>query len=173
MIIAPATAADARAIGIVHVLAWHETYRGIVPDDVLASLNPAARAERWHRVITTEGGVFVLRDGARLLGFAAAGPNRDDALPQQGEIYTLYLLGEAQRHGHGRRLMAAMAGNLRDREITSAALWVASANTAACRFYDHLGGTVIGARTEQRGTWTLPCVAYGWDDLAGLLRFSA
>ena len=49
-----ASASDARAIGIVHVLSWHETYRGIVPDDILASLNPAARADRWHRVITTD-----------------------------------------------------------------------------------------------------------------------
>ena len=173
MIIQAATEADARAIGIVHVLAWHETYRGIVPDEVLAGLDPAARAERWHRVISTEGGVFVLRDGKRVLGFAAAGPNRDEALPQLGEIYTIYLLSEAQRRGHGQRLMAAMAADLRAREIGSAALWVAGANTAACRFYEKLGGVVVGERTEQRGAWTLPCVAYGWDDLAGLLHTSA
>lgn len=173
MIIEAATQADARAIGIVHVLAWHETYRGIVPDDVLAGLNPAARAERWHGVITTEGGVFVLRDGARVVGFAAAGPNRDAALPQQGEIYTLYLLGEAQRQGYGRRLMGAMAADLRARAIGSAALWVASANVRACRFYERLGGVVVGERVEKRGAWTLPCVAYGWDDLAGLLQTSA
>lgn len=171
--IAAATVTDARAIGIVHVLAWHETYRGIVPDDILAGLDPAARAERWHRVISTEGGVFVLRDGKRILGFAAAGPNRDEALPQQGEIYTIYLLSEAQRQGHGRRLMAAMATDLLARDIGSVALWVAGANTAACRFYERLGGVMIAERTEQRGTWSLPCVAYGWHDRAGLPQFSA
>lgn len=170
MIIAAATEADARAIGIVHVLAWHETYRGIVPDSVLASLNPAARAERWLRVISTEGGVFVLRHGARVVGFAAAGPNRDEALRQEGEIYTLYLLGEAQRQGHGRRLMSAMAADLRGRDINSAALWVAHSNTGACGFYEALGGIVVGQNVEKRGAWTLPCVAYGWDDLAGLIQ---
>ena len=170
MIIEKATEADARAIGIVHVLAWHETYRGIVPDSVLASLNPAARAERWMRVITTEGGVFVLRHGARVVGFAAAGPNREEALAQQGEIYTLYLLTEAQHQGHGRRLMSAMAGDLRGRDINSAALWVADPNTGACRFCEALGGTVVGHNVEKRGERTLPCVAYGWDDLAGLIQ---
>ena len=170
MIIEAATEADARAIGIVHVLAWHETYRGIVPDSVLASLNPAARAERWLRVISTEGGVFVLRHGKRIVGFAASGPNRDETLSQQGEIYTLYLLSEAQRRGHGRRLMSAMATDLRRREINSAALWVAEANIGACRFYEALGGTILGHNIEKRGTWTLPCVAYGWDDLAGLIQ---
>lgn len=170
MIIDRATEADARAIGIVHVLAWHETYRGIVPDSVLASLNPAARAERWLRVIGTEGGVFVVRRGAGLVGFAAARPNRDDKLPQQGEIYTLYLLSEAQRQGHGRGLMSAMSAYLRDHNIDSAALWVAEANAGACRFYEALGGSVIGHTTEKRGEWTLPCVAYGWDNLAGLIH---
>jgi ribosomal protein S18 acetylase RimI-like enzyme len=170
MIIEAATEADARAIGVVHVLAWHETYRGIVPDSVLASLNPAARAERWLRVIGTEGGVFVLRAGPRIVGFAAAGPNRDEQLPQQGEIYTLYLLSEAQRQGHGRRLMSAMAADLRRREINSVALWVAEANLGACRFFETLGGTILGHNIEKRGTWTLPCVAYGWDDRAGLIQ---
>ena len=172
MIIAAATEADARAIGIVHVLAWHETYRGIVPDSVLASLSPAARAERWLRVISTEGGVFVLRDGARVVGFAAAGPNRDEALAAQGEIYTLYLLSEAQRQGHGRRLMSTMAADPRRRDINSAALWVAEANRGACRFYEAAGGTAWGHRIEQRGEWTLPCVANGWADLAGLIQES-
>ncbi len=165
MIVAPATVEDARAIGIVHVLAWHETYRGIVPDEVLASLNPSERAGMWQRVIAGQGGVFVLREGARVVGFGSSGPNRDDSFTYAGMFNTLYLLGHAQRLGHGRRLMAAMARHLLAIGRTDAVVWVAEANQAACRFYERLGGTLAGRATELHEGWDMACVAYGWDDL--------
>lgn len=168
MMIAPATPADARAIGIVHVLAWHESYRGMMPDQVLASLNPAERAAMWERVITRQGGVFVLRDGAGIVGFGAAGPNRDSSLTHAGMINTLYVLSGAQRLGHGRRLMAALTRHLLDTGLPDAVLWVAEANDPARRFYERLGGTIVGHATELHEGWDMKCVAYGWDDLTGL-----
>jgi L-amino acid N-acyltransferase YncA len=170
MIVAAATEADARGIGVVHVLAWHETYRGMVPDAVLASLDPRERAAMWQRVITTQGGVFVLREGARIVGFGTAGRNRDASLPQAGMFNTLYLLGHAQRQGHGRALMAAMARHLLDTGLPDAVVWVAQANAAACRFYERLGGVLTGHATELHEGWDMVCVAYGWDDLTGLLQ---
>jgi len=169
MIIAPAAAADAHAIGVVHVLSWHETYRGVMPDQVLASLNPRERAAMWQRVITTQGGVFVLREGARIVGFGAAGRNRDDSLPHAGMFNTLYLLSHAQRQGHGRRLMAAMARHLLDTGLPDAVLWVAEANAPARRFYQGLGGVIVGHATELHEGWDMKCVAYGWDELTGLI----
>ncbi len=166
MTIEPATVADARAIGMVHVLAWHETYRGIVPDQVLASLNPRERAAMWERVITTQGGVFVLREGARVVGFGCCGPNRDDSFTYAGMFNTLYLLGHTQRQGHGRALMAAMARHLLATGRPDAVVWVAEANIAACRFYERLGGVLAGRATELHEGWDMACVAYGWDDLS-------
>lgn len=168
MIIAPATPEDARAIGIVHVLAWHETYRGRLPDQVLASLDPRERMAMWHKVIATQGGVFVLRAGPRILGFASCGPNRDDSFTYAGMFNTLYLLGPAQRQGHGRRLMAAMARHLLATGLKDAVVWSAEANAPACRFYERLGGTLAGRATELHEGWDMACVAYGWDDLSGI-----
>jgi GNAT superfamily N-acetyltransferase len=169
VIIAPATEADAFAIGAVHVLAWHETYRGVVPDAVLASLDPRERGATWLRVSATQGGVFVLREGTRIVGFGAAGPNRDKELAYGGMFNTLYLLSHVQRRGHGRRLMATMARHLLDTGFTDAALWVALANTGACRFYERLGGQIVAHATEQHEGWQMECAAYAWTDLSSLL----
>ncbi len=168
MIIEPATAADARAIGIVHVLAWHETYRGMMPDQVLASLNPSERETMWASVIAGSGGVYVLRDGTRVTGFGAAGRNRDASLPHAGMINTMYLLGEAQRRGHGRQMMGVLARHLLATGMPDAALWVANDNTGARQFYEKLGGAVVGHATELHEGWDMACTAYGWDDLTVL-----
>jgi ribosomal protein S18 acetylase RimI-like enzyme len=173
MIVEAATEADATAIGIVHTLSWHETYRGIVPDAVLASLDPKERAATWGRVIAKQGGLFVLRDGARVVGFGGAGANRDSSLPHAGMFNTLYILSHAQHQGHGRRLMSAMAAHLKAAGRDDAVLWVAAQNMPACGFYESLGGQVVGRATELHEAWQLPCVAYGWDDLTRLIQHGA
>ncbi len=174
MIISPApislaTEAASFAIGAVHVLAWHETYRGIVPDAVLASLNPRERGALWARVNAAQGGVFVLREGTRIVGFGAAGPNRDKELPQGGMFNALYLLRHAQRHGHGTRMISRLARHLLDTGSTDAVLWVAAANHGACRFHERLGGQIVAHATEQHEGWQMECVAYAWTDLTTLL----
>ena len=44
----PATEADAANLAQVHVQAWREAYAGMIPDAVLAALNPAQRAAMWR-----------------------------------------------------------------------------------------------------------------------------
>ena len=47
MFLRPAVLSDANAIAEVHVRAWRETYRGIMPDKVLDELSAERSAERW------------------------------------------------------------------------------------------------------------------------------
>ena len=58
-----AVAADAVAIARVHVESWRSTYAGIVPEEILASLNLDDRAEMWERMLAAEDGlIFVAED---------------------------------------------------------------------------------------------------------------
>lgn len=61
-----ATAADADAMGALHVRSWRYGYRGLVPDEVLAALNPAQRAQRWRETLALPG------DSAVFLGCGPA-----------------------------------------------------------------------------------------------------
>jgi hypothetical protein len=47
-------------------------------------------------------------------------------------------------------------------------LWVLRDNLPARRFYEELGGTLIGERTDRREMAELPEVAYGWRDIRRL-----
>ena len=112
MTIRPATPQDAEAIAALHVQAWRESYPGLVPEAVLAALDPARRAEVWRAVIP-RGGVFLGCDRSEPVGFVAWGPQGDAVLPFGAEITALYVLRRAQWRGLGRRLMAAAMADMR------------------------------------------------------------
>lgn len=43
-----ATVADAEGIAHIHVASWRSTYRGIMPDALLAGLSMERRAANWR-----------------------------------------------------------------------------------------------------------------------------
>src|ERR1700687_4035722 len=115
----PATLDDARDIANVHVASWRTTYRGMLPDDFLASLSEEHYAERWKRVIN-EGSsrVFVVDEPAgETVGFASGGRERAGEGTFAGELYAIYVLDSAQGRGHGRELVRAVAGALREMRV--------------------------------------------------------
>jgi len=163
-----ATPPDADALGHAHVEAWRESYAGLVPDAVLAALDPRARAALWRDVLAKGGAVHLAeRDGA-VIGFASGGPQRDTSLPYSGEIGALYVLRSAQRQGVGRALMSVVASDLLARGHVAATLWVLEGNGSARRFYEALGGREIARREELRDGFSAVGIAYGWADLTAL-----
>src|SRR2546425_305336 len=101
-----ATVSDAPAIARVHVSSWLSTYRGLLPDDFLASLSEMNYTERWKRVIT-EGTskVVVAEDAAEVVGFASGGRERAGEPGYEGELYAIDVLDAPSRQ------TAAMARN--------------------------------------------------------------
>jgi phosphoribosylanthranilate isomerase len=163
-----ATPADADALGHAHVAAWREAYVGLIPDEVLASLDPRQRAAMWHDLLTKGTAVQLAeRDGA-IVGFGSSGPQRDPTLSCAGEIHAIYVLRSAQRQGVGRTLMAAMARDLLAQGHASAALWVLEGNAPARRFYAALDGREIARRVQDRDGFSAVGIAYGWEDLKSL-----
>lgn len=167
-----ATVNDAGAIARVHVSAWRENYRGLVPDTVLNGLSPERRAVEWAERLKPDHDETVLvaeDDGGRIVGFGACGPQRPDGLPYEGEFYALYVLRQAQGRGFGRRLMRAMSARLAESGHGTATLWVLRENLAARQFYATIGGKRVGdaaaERVEARPGYRLNQVAYGWTTL--------
>ena len=159
----PATPEDAPGIADVHVATWRTTYRGLLPDDFLASLSEEHYAERWRRVIG-EGSsrVFVVDLPERIVGFASGGRERAGESGFAGELYALYVLDGAQRHGHGRELVRAVAGALEEMEMPDMIVWVLRDNAPARHFYERLGGVYVRAQPITIGSATLEEVSYGW-----------
>lgn len=165
MIIRPAAVADAAAIARVHVDSWRTTYRGIVPDEVLAALSYEEREGRWVGGLSDRSKfVYVAEDAGSVVGFAAGGPERTQDPLYKAELYTIYLLESHQRRGIGRHLAEILVERFRKEGFSAMLLWVLAADPAR-KFYEALGGAEIRARKDRVRGVMLDEVAYGWADL--------
>lgn len=161
--IRPATRSDAAAIAHVHVESWQATYGALLPEGVLRRRGFARRMLSWLQVTDSNPShdVLVAETGDGMVGFASVGANRAGHPGYDGEIYTLYLLPDAQGQGIGRRLFEASRDLLRDQGHTGLIVWMLQGNPAA-GFYTRMGGRIIDRRVSRLDEARVREVAYGW-----------
>lgn len=175
-VIRPGTKDELQAIAQVHVAAWKTTYRGIIPDAVLNGLSVDRRKTLWRRYVE-EGSRpwpsrFLLvaeRADGRIMGFAAAGPDRSEAPEYDAELHAIYLLQDARGMGVGRSLMSSVASRLEQAGCVTMTAWVLAANPAR-GFYDRLGGVEVGRKRVRIGGRPMNEVAVAWTSLETLIR---
>ena len=169
--IRPATVDDAADIAHVHVSSWRTTYRGLMPDAVLAGLSVERRSEFWYQVIerAKKQFVFVVENEGRIIGFVNGGPEQEADPHHTAELYALYLLREHQGHGYGWALFETTVKTFVERGHTAMLLWVLSSNPSR-GFYEAVGGRYLKTKPLELGGVTLTEVAYGWDDLPSLVK---
>lgn len=145
-VLRPPVAADAEELGRLHVQVWREAYTGLMRPERLASLDPAAGAERWRASIRAVGQdgtprtVLAARRGSgALAGFATAGPARDPQPPTAAELWVVNVLAEHHGCGVADLLLAASIGE------DPAYLWVVQGNGRAQAFYRRYGFAADGA----------------------------
>lgn len=143
---------DAHTVAEVHVASWQWAYRGQLPDDYLDSLSVDDREAMWaQRLGATDPGVFIAEDDGTAVGFVSVGPCRDkDAPAGTGELEAIYLVAGAAGNGTGSLLMEEATGALRRTGYSSATLWVLETNQRALRFYERLGWSWDGSRSDHQ-----------------------
>lgn len=167
-----ATVDDAEAIERIRVETWRATYRGLLPDGVIDHLQSnVERRREYLRSASPSTVSFVAEEGADVVGYAFAGPERTHDPEYPGEVYAIYVLPAAQGKGHGRALIRECAGELTSRGLTSMLIWVLRENRIGRGFYDRLGGRPVREKPleEFPGAEEHVEVAYGWTDLSSLL----
>ncbi|WIB26216.1 GNAT family N-acetyltransferase [Curtobacterium sp. MCSS17_015] len=146
----PAVDADAPGIAGVHVQAWREAYAHLLPAAFLASLDPVTRTTRWRRTIAGASAagtsVAVAEHGGAVVGWATAGPGRDDPSVRDVELTGIYVLAAMHGGGAGQLLLDAVLGD------APAFLWIADDNPRAEAFYRRNGFRRDGTtKTERLG----------------------
>lgn len=141
MIIRRATIHDSHNIAHVHVSAWQEAYRGIVPSTYLDGLSVSDREARWNEFFDCGASEILVADEASdIVGFSAYGATRDDdAADGTGEIYAIYVAPSRWSTGVGHALWAQSRQGLMDLGYSRVTLWVLTANERAIRFYERAG----------------------------------
>lgn len=156
-----AVPSDASGVALVHVRAWQQAYRGLLPQQVLDDLNVEARSDGWAQYLSSPpsdhlGALVVRSDVAAgslpagsVLGWVTFGNGRTPGKPDgEGEIKAIYVHPDVQGLGCGRALMESALASLRTANYQRAYLWVLDGNDPAIAFYEHMGFTLTGATKE-------------------------
>jgi ribosomal protein S18 acetylase RimI-like enzyme len=154
---------DADAIAGVHHEAWQGAYAGIIPYKALTAMINRRGAPWWANAIRRAASILVVELGGEVVGYATLGRNRARELPQQGEIYELYLKPEYQGVGLGSRLFAAARDRLAAHGLSGLVVWALEENSNALGFYAGAGGRDVAEGVEVFDHKALRKVAFVWN----------
>ena len=109
---------------------------------------PSAGRWRLRFEMDEPDGIVVVATGSdgEIVGFASAGPTRDEDPPTQWELYAINVLAEHHGTGVADRLITAVVAE------RPATLWVVMENTRAQAFYHRYGFGIEGATKAHEGT---------------------
>lgn len=144
---------DAEGITRCHVGGWKVHYRGIMPDEVLDAIDYderlAARREALTEGVRPHSVDWVLEEDGEIVGWAGAGPTREDDLAEgTDELYAIYLDPDRVGQGIGRALMLHVLAWAEARGAAEMVMWVLTGNERARRFYAAAGFVVDDRQPE-------------------------
>lgn len=142
-----ARTSDVDDIADVQVRSWRAAYAGVLPSEVLGSLDPGDLALEWGRALLASGThrVLVAVDGPDVVGAASVGPAHDPRALGAGEIGLFVIDPRAWRRGHGSRLLAACVDVLRASGHGDAITWIPLADEPRRAFLASAGWGPDGA----------------------------
>lgn len=165
MVIREAGPGDAPAIARVTVDTWKTSYRGLIDDGYLDKLTYEEREKGWREFPFDESFVFVAESQEQgIVGFAAAGRERDDHPLFRGELYAIYVRPELQNQRLGQALFEKVLQRFKERGIISFRLWALS-ESANRRFYERQGGILLDTRILEMGGFTSKISCFGWPEI--------
>ena len=137
----PAVPDDAERIAEIQRESWRAAYAHLLSADFLATL--PAHVEMFQRAIERGATLEVAELDGELIGYALAGPTRDEDAPRELQLWHLYQLPKAHGSGSGQALLEAVLGD------RPAQLWTAEDNPRANAFYRRNGFRPDGARKVE------------------------
>ena len=153
---------DASGIAKVNYSTWLHTFRGLIPDSELDTLNVNSLTDQWREELSIVGSrsvTLIALDDEFVIAYSRFYPSADADEDQTrvATIGSMYVSPKYQRRGVGRKLEEAVLVAAKERDFMVATLHVLSANQRAREFYENLGwendsNTNIAESNEEKGS---------------------
>lgn len=168
---------DAPGMAVVMVDTWLTAHQGQVPEGQWQKRREEwtyTDSERsWRTLLeeikagrNTQDEVYVaVTDDGEVVGVAIGSPAGLNLLPNAAQVGLIYLKSAYQGQGVGRRLLQTVAAQQATLGRQALIICVLETNAPARRFYEALGGHVIGAHETEEYGFKEPQVVYGWEDI--------
>lgn len=146
MEIRKAAISDASKIGSCHYHCWQETYRGLIADSYLDSMDESKNMERFEKMYPIVGQYqYVVESENQIIGFFDITKARENYAPF--EVQGLYVRKVYHGQGYGRKIIEYIKEKCKGEHFY---LWCLKSNPT-CGFYEHMGGQVITQKKVSVG----------------------
>lgn len=143
---------DCKDVTHVITIAWNETYRGIVPDDILDNMysNEEERTNNFiNRFNKNDNHQFVLEVDNKIVGYMNVGKSYDKEYDNCGEIHAIYIINGYKGHGYGKEMIEAGINELKSMNYDKMLIGCLVGNPTN-EFYKHIGGKFIKQRIFEK-----------------------
>ena len=152
-------------VAVLHTDVRKETYKGILKDEYLDTLNYPYVYEKWVKFKKKDDReLLIYEEDGEILGFVAF--TFRNMKTECSEILNLHVKSKARRKGIGRKLIGAAASCLEKNGISRLHVCMVKGNVNAERFYKSLGAVEIGEFTELWGDWEVPQKRLVWENIS-------
>ena len=139
---------------ITHVItiAWNETYKGIISNEILDKmyLNEEERAANaYNRFNENDNHQFVLEVDNKVVGYMNVGITDDSEFNNCGEIFAIYIINGYKGCGYGRKMVEAGIQELKNMNCDKMLIGCLVGNPTN-DFYKHIGGKFIKQRIFEK-----------------------
>jgi ribosomal protein S18 acetylase RimI-like enzyme len=161
-----ATEEDLAAVSEIKVRSWAETYGPLMsPEALQPFLDQPGHLSTLRKQLHLPGTLLLVAhdEWGTVVGFALTHLTNDP----EPLLESIHVAAQVQGHGVGTTLMRATASEIKARGYDTMRLGVIVGNAAAARFYDRLGGSLVGVEPVSWAAGVSHMV-YRWPDLASL-----
>lgn len=169
--IRPATVQDSAALARVQVDSYRNAYAGMFPDSYLSRLSYSEQERDWRDLLAATDDILLVAISStnQVVGYVLARAQQDIHPGYDAEILGVHVDLAQQHHGIGASLLKGAVLELQRRGAKSMVLWTLQGSPAR-RWYERLGGQVIGEKTYPVDGRDMTEIIYAWPDLRTLLR---
>lgn len=163
-----AVTSDAETIAALHTESWRSAYRGILSDDYLDGTIFDERKAYWQEGLNAPQPerrfVLLAEQAGEAVAFVSVFLDEE---PGFGALlHNLHVRPALKGQGLGKLLMAEAAKWTLAQHTNQMHLWVFEANREARKFYEALGGRVVGEDfASVAGNVERKLLRYFWNDL--------
>lgn len=129
---------------------WQTAYKGLIDDEFLNNMSINTMSEKWEQNILSqndENHIYVYEENNKILGVIRFGkPADENDFNHNSEIHVLYVEPTLKRQGIGTELFNFAKNYFIKNNLINMVIWCLKGNTPSIRFYETMGGKIIGSR---------------------------